>query len=179
MFQLIESSLDEYSTRSERPRGPKCHRCRRCNFVFQLEVSDTVNDGLAIVVTKWLDLGSGLTPMDPKWRILASAFQNGDNRNEQVREAEQCRRDFEKQEAMMQQAVTLRNASYLNDQRYKDTMSKWSCGVWILQAGQRVHHWSDILLLSLGLLGLMVCAVIGWRSSYKVGQSACCENQGY
>lgn len=30
-------------------------------FCFQLEISDTVSDGLAIVITKWLDLGSGLT----------------------------------------------------------------------------------------------------------------------
>lgn len=173
MFQLIESSLNENSTRSERPREPKCHRCRRCNFNFQLEVLDTVSDGLAIVITKWLDLGSGLTPMDPKWRILASAFQDGENRNEQVSEAEKCKTDFEKEEGMMQQAVTLRNASYLSDQRYKNTMSKWLFGEWTLQAGQRMHlcHWSDILLLSLGLLGLMLCAVI-W-------QSACCENQGY
>ena len=181
MFQLIESSLDENSTRLERLRAPKRHRCRRCNFVFQLEVSDTVCDSLAIVITKWLDLGSGLTPMDPKWRILASAFQDGDNRSEQVIEAEKCRVDFEKEEGMMQQALTLRNASYLSGQRYKHTMNNWFHGEWILQAGQRIHlyNWPDILLRSLGLLGLIIYAVIGWRSCYKIWQSTCRENQRY
>ena len=29
--------------------------------------------------------------MDPKWRILASTFQDGDNRNGQIREAEKCK----------------------------------------------------------------------------------------
>ena len=167
MFQLMESSLDEYRTRSERPREPKRHRCRRCEFVFQLEVLDTVSDGLAIVITKWLDLGSGLTTMDPKWRVLTAAIIDGDNGNEQASEAARCRLDFEKEEGMMQQAITLRNASYLSDQRYEDTISKRFCGEWTLQAGQRVHfyHWSDILLLSLILL---LCAMIGWQSSYKI-----------
>ena len=47
--------------------------------------------------------------------------------------------------------------------------------------GQRMHlyHWSDILLRSLGLLGLIVYAVIGWRSCYKIWQSTCRENQRY
>lgn len=169
MFRMIGSSLDEYSTRSERPREPKCHRCRRCNFIFQLEVSDTVNDGLAIVITKWLDLGSGWTPMDPNWRTLTAAFQVCGNGNEHASEAGKCKVDFEKEEGMMQQAVTLRNASYLSDQLYRDTMNKRFCGEWILQADQRVHlyHWTAILLMSLGLLGLMACAVIGWQISYK------------
>lgn len=67
----------------------------------------------------------------------------------------------------MQQAVTLRNTSYLSDQRYKHEMRKQFCGEWTLQADQRVHMYCrlDILLLSLGLLGLMLCAVVDWRST--------------
>ncbi|MCJ1397761.1 hypothetical protein MMC11_000957 [Xylographa trunciseda] len=139
MFHLIESSLDEYRIRSASPREPKYHRCRRCRFVFLLEVLETVSDGLAIVITKWLDLGSGLTPTDPKWQNLTSAFQNGDNGNGQAREAEKSKSDCEKEEGMMQQAVTLRDVSYVCDQRYRYTMSKWCCGEWTLQAGQRMQ----------------------------------------
>ena len=167
MFQLIESSLDEYCTRSERPQEPKRHRCRRCNFVFQLEVLDTGSDGLAIVITKWLDLGSGLTPTDPKWMVLTATLVDGYDVNDHASEAERCRLDFEKGEGLTQQAITLRNASYLSDQRYKQVMTKWSCGDWILQAGRRVHlyYWSDRCLL---LLGLMLCAVIGWQIYYEI-----------
>ena len=170
MFQIIESSMDEYSRRPERPREPKCHRCGRCKFVFQVEVSDVVSDGLAIVITKWFDLGSGLTPMDRKWRILTHVLQDGDSGNEQASEAEECKLDFEKEKGMTQQAVTLRNASYLSKKRYKDTMSKQFCGEWTLQANQRAHwyHWTDILLLSLDLLGLMLYAMFGWPRVYKI-----------
>ena len=82
---------------------------------------------------------------------------------------------------MSQKAITLRNASYLSDHRYKDTMSKQFCEEWISQGGQRVQlcHWPDIPSLSLVLLGLMLCAVIGWQTSYKIWQSACREHQGY
>ena len=167
---LIESSLDEYSTRSEKPREASQHMCHHCNFIFQLQVLDIVSNGLAIVITKWLDLGSGLTPMDPKWRILADTFQGGDQEQGQASQAQKCRMDFENEDGMMQQALTLRNASYLNDQRYKGTMWKRCCGDWILQADEHthLHHWLGILLLSLGLLALMLCEVIGGMSSYKI-----------
>ena len=167
MFQLIESSFDEYRTRSERPREPKRHWCRRCDFVFQLEVLDTGSDGLAIVITQWLDLGSGLTPMDRKWRVLTAALVDGYDVKDHASEAERYRLDFEKREGLAQQAITLRNASYLSDQRYKHIMTKAFYREWILQAGRRVHlcYWSGLCLV---LLGLMLCAVIGWQSSYKI-----------
>ena len=175
LSRMIESSLDEYSTRLEKPREAGQHVCHHCNVVFQLQVLKTVRDGLAIVITKWLDLGSGLTPMDPKWRILADRVRDGDQEQEQASQAKNCRMDFEKEEGMMQQALTLRNASYLNDQWYKGRMWKLCCGDWILQADQhmRLPHWSDMLLLSLGLLAfgllaLMLCEVVGGVSSYKI-----------
>ena len=170
LLQLIRLSLDEHSTRAEKTQRPNFLKCRSCNFVSQLEVLDTVSDGLAVVITKWLDLGSGLTPMDPKWRIFAAAFQVGHQESEEAGEAEQCMMDFEKEEELGQQALTARNASYLIDQRYKNIISKRFYGVWILkQADQRMHsyHWLDILFLSLGLLWTILCAVIGWKNSCK------------
>ena len=52
---------------------------------------------------------------------------------------------------LIQQNITLRNASYLSDQRHKDTISKDDCGEWNLQSGRRaaLYHWSETLLLSL------------------------------
>ena len=170
--QLIESSLDEYSKRAQKPQGPNLRRCRCCKFSYQLQVLDTVSDGLAIVITKWLDLGSGLTPMDPKWRGFAATSQVGHQESEQAGEAEKCMMDFEREEGMVQQALTTRNASYLIDQRYKDTISDRCCGAWILQAGQRMHlyhrlemlflsYWLEILFLFLGSWWTMHCAVFG------------------
>ena len=173
--QLIESSLDEYSKRAQKPQGPNLRWCRHCRCSYQLQVLDTVSDGLAVVITVWLDLGSGLSPMDPKWSGFAAASLVGDQESEQAGEAEKCMMDFEKEEGMVQQALTTRNASYLIDQRYKDTMSKWYREVYILQAGQRMNLYHrleilfssyslEILFLFLGLWCTMHCAVFSGMS---------------
>ncbi len=35
---------------------------------FQIDVKDFKDQGTALLITKWLNLGAGLTPLDPKWR---------------------------------------------------------------------------------------------------------------
>ena len=99
--------------------------------------------------------------------ILTVALVNDYDVNDHASEAERCRLNFEKGEGLTQQAITLRNASYLSDQRYKQVMIKWSCGDWILQADRRVHlfFWSDLCLV---LLGLMLCAIIDGQIYCKI-----------
>ena len=165
MFQLIVSSLDEYLTRSEGPREPKRRICRQCKFVYQLEVLDTGSDGLAIVITKWLDLGSGLTPLDQRWRFHAG-LTHMDDGTDHACDSERCRLEFEQDEGQKQHAITLRNASSLSKQQYRKTMNKISAGVWILQAGRRrkMYDWLPILSVFLLLAGwILYCSVIGWQ----------------
>ena len=171
MFQLIISSLDEYLTRPEEMREPKRRICRRCKLVYQLEVLDTGSDDLAILVTKWLDLGSGLTPLDQKWRSLTGLTQEGEG-TDYAGDAERCRLEFEKEERLKQHAITLRNGSHLSKQQYRKTMNKMSAGAWILQAGRRrnMYEWLPKLSLSLLLGGwTLYCAVIGWQDTHKLG----------
>ena len=160
MFQLIVSSLDEYLKRSEGSREPKRRKCRRCKFEYQLEVLDTGSDGLAIVITRWLDLGSGLTPSDPKWRFHTESVGQDDG-IDHAGNAERCRLEFEKEEGLGHHAITLRNASYLSQQQYRKAMNKVSEGVWILQAGRRRSAWPFILMLSLLLGYLLALSIMG------------------
>lgn len=67
--RLIESKLEPGRTESECQVYPEVFRCPYCNTDFQIEVKESGDERLALVVTKWLDLGSGLTPMDIKWRV--------------------------------------------------------------------------------------------------------------
>ena len=181
LAQVIESSLDEYIKRVQKPQGPNLHRCRYCRLIYQLQVLDTVSDGLAVVITMWLDLGSGLTPMDPKWNGFAVGYQSIHQESEQAGEAERRMIDFEKEEGMVLQALTARNASYLIDQRYKYTISKRYCRAWILQAGQRMYwyhrleillssHWLKIQFWFLLLLWTIYCAVTGWNN-WKISRT--------
>ena len=150
MFQLIVSSLEEYLTGLEGPREPKRRICRRCQLLYQLEVLTAGNDGLAIVITKWLDLGSGLTPLDPKWRFLSEYAPRADG-IDHAGDAERCRLDFEKEEGLKHHGITLRNASYLSKKQFRKTMNETYTGVWVLQAGRRriIYGWPAILFLLL------------------------------
>ena len=41
--------------------------CKLCVTEFRIDFKSFGNDGVAVVVTTWLDLGEGRTPDDPKW----------------------------------------------------------------------------------------------------------------
>ena len=133
--QLIISSLNEHLTRSEGARDIMRRTCPRCKLDYQLEILDTDNDNLAIVITRWLDLGSGLTPLDQNWRFHTLGL--GGNEIDHAGDAERCRLEFEKEGGLDHHAITLRNASYLSKRQYRKTMNNKSPGVWISQAGRR------------------------------------------
>ena len=63
--QLLQSRLKRDNAGSQIENST----CHICNTDFQIEIMEVDNEGPAIVLTKWIDLGAGLTPMDPKWKV--------------------------------------------------------------------------------------------------------------
>lgn len=45
------------------------NNCKQCNTDYQLELHFLGQNDLALVITRWLNLGAGLTPEDPQWRV--------------------------------------------------------------------------------------------------------------
>ncbi|OBT80879.1 hypothetical protein VF21_00029 [Pseudogymnoascus sp. 05NY08] len=41
--------------------------CHLCPAEFQVDTKDFGNRGVALVITRWLDLGDGSAPFDPSW----------------------------------------------------------------------------------------------------------------
>jgi hypothetical protein len=66
--RLTESQLDGRCTELDCRVDPDVRRCRYCNTDFQVEIKEIGEKDLALVITKWLDLGSGSTPMGTRWR---------------------------------------------------------------------------------------------------------------
>ena len=66
---------------------------RRLSSYLLAEILDIDGDDLSITITKWLDLGLGLTPMDLKWRVL-TGFADVDDESDHASEAERCRVDW-------------------------------------------------------------------------------------
>jgi hypothetical protein len=44
-------------------------QCHHCYTEFQLDIKDYSKQGVALVITTWLDLGECRTPLDPKWGL--------------------------------------------------------------------------------------------------------------
>jgi hypothetical protein len=42
-------------------------QCKRCPTEFQIDVKDFLENGVALILTRWLDLGEGRTPLDPRY----------------------------------------------------------------------------------------------------------------
>lgn len=78
---LLRCKLEHQSQRD--PACATCApftRCSKCDIEFTTSVHPLGDEASVIVVTKWLDLGRGETPEDPKWqRNLCPWVYGGDS----------------------------------------------------------------------------------------------------
>ena len=148
LHDLVKSSLDAYSAKLKPARSPKIHRCSPCNLDFRLNFKDVGHDGIALVVTKWLDLGSGLELEEP---VIPGGSRGSDLRAilpdcyikpGSLDQAVDVRSAFEEGGKLSAEALCLRNGSLIAEEQHKQLLDKWAQGVWILQAGHRVQQYS-------------------------------------
>ena len=68
LWKLLHCRMDHLNN-EEHPcsRCTGLKQCRSCPTEFQIDVKDFQSQGIAIVITRWLDLGRGESPVDPKW----------------------------------------------------------------------------------------------------------------
>ena len=62
----LQTHLDEFECRT-------CEgllKCRHCEIESQLKLQDFGSESMAVIVTKWLDQGFGLTPTDIRWASI-------------------------------------------------------------------------------------------------------------
>ena len=133
---LIDSQLKPGRTESEDRVCPKVLKCRYCNTDFQIETKQLRNEGLALVITTWLDLGPGLTPMDIKWRVHRASPKIPDIGVLDM--PGDVRLRFESEPGLSQDSLSCQNASYLIANRFLRVMDHWENCTWVLQAGKRL-----------------------------------------
>lgn len=161
--QLIESKLKPRRTEYEYQAGPDVSKCRFCNTDFQIEIKDFGDEGLALVVTKWLDLGSGLTPMDTRWRVHLA--RDSDAEIGALGEVGDVRLRFESERGLSQDALSCQNASYLSAKRFMSAMDRWNDCTWFLQAGKRMpfsYHLNRTFFLVLVVANLPLIPYAWW-----------------
>jgi hypothetical protein len=138
-FETRESEREtgramETKTRIE---PPQTFHCPPCDTTFQVEVRTCGDEGVAVVVTKWLDLGAGLDPYDEHWR--RHIFTAMHEMKEVVPPPEQnVRTRFERASAVSLEELTRRNSSLLERRTYTRRMDHWFDDVWVLQGNKRL-----------------------------------------
>lgn len=119
-FWMQNPPLNRYPTR-------EYSTCDECNIDYETELSVNPSNGrMDAVMTSWINLGAGLSPNDPLWKINAGRmWGESDFWTEGLgyRHAGLSpRRTFEALTDTSLGDLTARNLSYLDDQRYETEM---------------------------------------------------------
>lgn len=74
--QKIQNTVNDYldANLPGLVSNARLDRCLACGTDFKTEIKEYGDDGLALVIAKWIDLGSGITP-DPRWDSGKLRFQ--------------------------------------------------------------------------------------------------------
>lgn len=138
--RLIRSKLEAYynSTDSAPHSTPEVFKCRTCDIDYQLEIGKCGGEGPALVITKWLDLGTGLIPNCDRWRNHLGANPLPETGALHVESAGDVRSRFDDRAGLSLDSLTRQNESYLADGRFMEEMDWWDQKTWILQGGKRL-----------------------------------------
>lgn len=114
-------------------------KCRMCGIDYQPQIRRCGDDGLALVITKWLDLGTGKIPMGFEWkRHLGISL---------IPEVGLCIESAGEVSRLFDQngpagpsldSLTLRNQSYLAGRHFTTELDWWDQKTWILQGEGRL-----------------------------------------
>lgn len=133
--RLIMSKLEP----GQRGMGPDLRKCRCCNMDYHMKISDFGDRGVALVITKWLDLGPGMNPRDMRWKAHTQVSTIAELPG--LGEAGDVRLRFESEPGLSEESLSTWNASHLIEKRYRSSMDHWSYNRWILQANKRLSFW--------------------------------------
>lgn len=97
------------------------HTCPRCNTVSLIEFC-RVDSRLALVMTRWVNLGTGIRRDDPLWKIHIFRCDDWTMPSELPRSLtlQSPRKSFEKTTSLSFKGLRSRNISYLRGDRYKN-----------------------------------------------------------
>ena len=145
--QFVKKELDAYYNSSEHgipsssSSSPNVFKCRMCSIDYQLEIRQCGNEGPALVITKWLDLGTGNIPMANEWkRHLGTSPipENGLCLESAGDIVSLFDNNMTNSPGLSLDSLTHRNESYLVGRRFMDVMDWWDQKTWILQGEDRL-----------------------------------------
>lgn len=124
---LIKAHINAYC--SGVPRQGEFGRCQRCNTAYNVEMREFGTQDLSLAITRWIDVGPGLTPDDPRWRShLLYESQHEVDSHDLVDDPrlrfENSPVDERSKNVVSDEELYLRNVSFLEHKRHKAAMEK-------------------------------------------------------
>jgi hypothetical protein len=127
LLSQIMTSIMESSHRTETSFANNCHKC---NTEVHIKIVE-FDSKIAFIMTRWMNLGRGLTQEDPMWKIHVSfAYPQPRRFNrddlERFLTPNSPRSCFEDTAPQSLEELRSHNFSYIKDQRYKNVMPSLS-----------------------------------------------------
>ncbi|KAA8568825.1 hypothetical protein EYC84_007808 [Monilinia fructicola] len=118
--KLVKSRLAQLEAQEE--IRPQTLQCPECWMEHELDIADLGTRGFAILITKWVNLGSGLDFRDPKWQshVTARANLNGGH----PRQTGDIKKNFEAQTEIPMRDLTADNKLKLSSGRYERLLER-------------------------------------------------------
>ncbi|KAE8361873.1 hypothetical protein BDV27DRAFT_166544 [Aspergillus caelatus] len=132
-----EREIGKETETEAQSEAPRTFHCPPCDTTFQVEVRLCGNEGVAVVVSKWLDLGAGLDPHDERWRRHICTDRL-DMREVVLPPQESVRTRVERDSPVSLEELTRRNSSLLEGSTYTRRLDHWFDDVWVLQGNKRL-----------------------------------------
>lgn len=90
------------------PGCDNLQQCNRCNTEFKVDVRAMGSGMIGLVITKWINLGRGETPMDPKWRrnLPPTSYCNYNGKTIEADEHHGTRAGYERREGVPVKELT-------------------------------------------------------------------------
>lgn len=116
-------------------------KCTVCGIEFQMTIEDLAGRGTAVVVSKWLNFGSGKSPKESGWAMKFGFYMGSQVPIEGVREARGLSQRFEEASHKPLKTLTEEHAQLLEGETYVQSFAVWTrqdprCMIWTHQVHQ-------------------------------------------
>ncbi|KAJ5730017.1 uncharacterized protein N7483_004525 [Penicillium malachiteum] len=120
------------------------NRCSQCNTSWKIQVREVEVEArqksVCLVITRWIDLGPGISPKDPRWRSLIESKHTLENDHivsePRARFERNSMQALGREIVLSEEAIFWRNVGLLCGERYLDVMVQMDSSRWYLSADE-------------------------------------------
>jgi hypothetical protein len=135
-FDIFTSHIERYCSTTSPKKPADQGSCEKCNTSWELEIRTLDEHHATLTLTRWMDLGPGLSPNDVQWRRCHDDQLLLDSANHEIVDS---RLRFERDSvqasssnALCVSAMYYRNVSLLQGKRYQAVMTPVPGGIYVL-----------------------------------------------